>query len=201
MITWLLLAACTDWGSALPPTNTPPIAVAETLGGTTISLGETASFSGAASSDPDGVIAAWQWSVAEAPDGSAAGLRDAWSAEITFIPDLPGSYTLSLRVWDDRGGVSAPDVAALIVEDTGGADTGGADTGGVVEDDPAEDTGSPGVVDTDGPGDEADPEDTSDVDLAGKGCGCSSTGSGPASPLGGLAAVALGALALVRRRE
>ncbi len=159
MITWLLLAACTDWGSALPPANTPPLAVAETLGGTAIALGETASFSGAASSDADGAIAAWQWSVAEAPAGSAAGLEDAWSAEITFTPDLPGTYTLSLRVWDDRGGVSAPDVAALLVEDTGGADTGDADTGDT-------DTGGADTGDTDTGGADTGGADTGGADTA-----------------------------------
>lgn len=156
------------------------------------------------------------------PDYVDHHLDAQWGPHTQLIEDADGdgAITLTWELISDRGleygGWNIDDVCVYAWqptpepevidtgagEDTGGADTGGADTGGVVEDDPGEDTGgSAGGVDTDGLGGEDDPADTSDVDLAGKGCGCASTGSGPVSPLGGLAAVALGALALVRRRE
>ncbi len=134
---WAAAAGCQDWGSAARSANQAPQARIQNSGGTSMSLGETAALSGAGSSDADGEVRGWQWAILEAPSGSVAPLADATAVEILFTPDLPGDYTLQLRVWDDRGAASGWVYAALVVDgeipvadtgDTGAGDTAAGDT-------------------------------------------------------------------------
>jgi hypothetical protein len=58
---------------------------------------------GSASSDPDQDTLYYAWSVSGAPAGSAAALTGASTATPVFVPDLPGSYTITLQVNDAFG--------------------------------------------------------------------------------------------------
>ncbi|MCJ8270441.1 MAG: PKD domain-containing protein, partial [Psychrosphaera sp.] len=82
------------------PLNTAPIANAGTDNSTIV--GATVSLSGAASSDTDGdpLIYAWQFNAR--PDGSEAVLSNSNIVSPTFIPDLPGGYTIALVVNDGQ---------------------------------------------------------------------------------------------------
>ncbi len=55
---------------------------------------------GSASSDPDGDPLKYTWSFVSKPEGSSALLSNANTVSPTFIPDLPGTYTLQLAVND-----------------------------------------------------------------------------------------------------
>jgi hypothetical protein len=57
----------------------------------------------AGSSDPDGTIAGYRWSVGSAPEGSAGTFALPENAESTFFVDISGPYTLQLDVVDDTG--------------------------------------------------------------------------------------------------
>ena len=61
----------------------------------------------------------YRWSIAGAPAGSAARLNNAAAAAPSFIPDLPGTYTLDLSVVDAAGNASPKAAADLVVADCG----------------------------------------------------------------------------------
>ncbi|MGX2029945.1 PKD domain-containing protein [Methylocaldum gracile] len=92
--------------------NSRPVADAgpdqAALAGTTISL------SGAGSSDPDGDILSYQWSLVSTPDGSEAVLSDPLTAATTFLADRPGDYVAQLIVHDGQLS-SHPDTALIQV--------------------------------------------------------------------------------------
>ena len=46
------------------------------------------------------------WELTASPDGSASALGDATTVAPTFIPDLPGDYTVELTVDDGNGGTA-----------------------------------------------------------------------------------------------
>ena len=63
---------------------------------------------GSASSDIDGDMLTYAWSVVTAPAGSAAQIVDPAKALAKFTPDLAGEYVIELVV-DDGTVPSAPD--------------------------------------------------------------------------------------------
>ncbi len=75
----------------------------------------TLSCNGSTSSDPDGSIVEYIWSVAEAPAGSTTDFVPGDAVETSFFVDLAGRYVLHLEVVDDRGCVSPePAVVTLV---------------------------------------------------------------------------------------
>ncbi len=77
--------------------------------GTLITLSTTAS-------DADGEELAYAWSFNQLPEGSAAELAGADTAEPSFTPDLAGSYVVLLTVTDPNG-ATATDTLTLSASD------------------------------------------------------------------------------------
>ncbi len=76
-----------------PVPNEPPIAVAGP--DRVVALGETVVLDGAASSDPDGNLIAWVWSLGDGRTATGPGVRHRYGA--------PGVYTVRLSVQDGSG--------------------------------------------------------------------------------------------------
>lgn len=65
-----------------------------------IRLGDTATLSGSASSDPDGDSLSYSWAFINPPAGSTATLHNADKASASFEPDVEGYYIVELTVSD-----------------------------------------------------------------------------------------------------
>jgi hypothetical protein len=78
--------------------NIPPVANAGTA--QNVVTGSTVNLSGAASSDANGDTISYAWSFASRPAGSTASLTGANTVNPSFVPDVAGSYELSLTVSD-----------------------------------------------------------------------------------------------------
>ncbi|MFT6400068.1 MAG: hypothetical protein ACJAYU_004838 [Bradymonadia bacterium] len=74
----------------------------------------TLACNGNTSSDSDGSIVEYIWTVAEAPAGSTTDFVPNNTTETSFFVDLAGRYTLNLEVVDDRGCVSPPAAVTLV---------------------------------------------------------------------------------------
>lgn len=94
---------------AVAAANVPPNAAATTA--TPNARVNTQVFvDGSASNDPDNgpQPLAYQWAFSERPAGSQASLANANQRQASFTPDLPGDYTLTLRVSDGAATATAP---------------------------------------------------------------------------------------------
>lgn len=91
------------------PDRARPIAVIDPLAPPVESFVER-EMSGEASSDADGVVVGWTWSVLERPAGSgfAPVAATADGARVVIRPDLLGTYRMGLVVTDDDGLESEP---------------------------------------------------------------------------------------------
>jgi RHS repeat-associated protein len=91
-------------------TNRRPVAIAESVGitrpGTAVSASGTRSFDG------DGDPLSYHWTFRTRPTGSSATLMGATSATASFVPDVVGTYVLSLVV---RDGLEDSEAAATHV--------------------------------------------------------------------------------------
>nr|WP_229262377.1 Ig-like domain-containing protein [Duganella guangzhouensis] len=87
-------------------TNHAPVAVVDKSALTVLSGGST-TLSGALSYDEDGDALTYNWTLDSKPAGSTAALLQPASSDISFTPDLPGNYTLLLKVGDGKRPVSA----------------------------------------------------------------------------------------------
>ncbi len=77
---------------------------------------QTLQCDGLASSDIDGVITSYLWTITERPDGSTAGLDpNESSASPTIFLDLAGTFRLQLEVFDDGNIRSCNPAEAVIV--------------------------------------------------------------------------------------
>lgn len=114
----LLIISCEDDESVNPPDeNNPPVAIAGD--DVTVSTGSTVTLDGSNSTDPDGDELSYQWSIASAPAGSTATITNATEVIATFVPDVPGSYTLRLTVDDGNNATHSDDVVIIAEEETG----------------------------------------------------------------------------------
>jgi hypothetical protein len=78
-------------------------------------VGERAILDGSASSDPEGAVLSYRWTMASLPAESQLEPRDLWDAHTaspSFVPDVAGAYVLALTV-DDGSATSAPDYASV----------------------------------------------------------------------------------------
>ncbi|MFO1418836.1 MAG: PKD domain-containing protein [Methylotetracoccus sp.] len=78
--------------------NSRPVAV--TGSARAVTLGETVSLDGSASSDADADPLSFSWSLIKTPDGSKVQVKDPLQVSTSFTPDLPGSYLAQLVVND-----------------------------------------------------------------------------------------------------
>jgi hypothetical protein len=78
-----------DLSSEVDPINAVPTAV---VNDAAARVGELVELSAAGSSDPDGAILSFEWSLRRAPESSSARLRDADQAITRFVPDRSGLY-------------------------------------------------------------------------------------------------------------
>lgn len=105
LITLVCLASLAGCGSGggpdpvVPPVNRPPVAAIS--GPASGETGVSVSFDGSASSDPDGDALAYRWTLT-VPNGSGATLAGSATTDVTFVPDVAGSYQLSLVVNDGK---------------------------------------------------------------------------------------------------
>lgn len=74
---------------------------------------------GSASSDPDGDLLTFHWSLDAAPTGSTATVTDPSRPNPQFIPDLPGQYVFALVVHD--GKLDSPPARVTLTATTGNA--------------------------------------------------------------------------------
>jgi hypothetical protein len=90
--------------------NRKPVAIAEAIP-TQTAVGSSVVLKGSASSDPDGDPLTWSWSIALRPAGSNASIVSPTAPETSFVPDVPGTYTIQLIVRDGK----VDSVPALVV--------------------------------------------------------------------------------------
>jgi len=75
---------------------------------------QTVSLSGAGSTDPDGDALTYSWELTSAPPGSVAVINGPTSATPNFQPDVPGTYTITLLVWDGYGNGKGSDTVDVV---------------------------------------------------------------------------------------
>lgn len=85
------------------PANQPPTAAAG--GPYAAGIGEAVAFAGGSSFDADGIVAAWSWDFGDGNTGTGMAPTHAYNAT--------GTYTASLTVTDNEGGVSSPATASV----------------------------------------------------------------------------------------
>ncbi|HSV79184.1 MAG TPA: PKD domain-containing protein [Ramlibacter sp.] len=109
----LLLQACGGDGGGEGPSqsNRPPVASAS--GPNLAIVGSRIVFDGRASTDPDGDVLGYQWTIVRWGSGSRAQLAQATSAEAVLVPDVVGIYIVELVV---RDGESASEPVRVTVE-------------------------------------------------------------------------------------
>ena len=93
------------------PVNTPPVANAGL--NQSILVGANVTLDGIGSSDADGDLLSYSWSLTTVPDGSTAVLSDSTVVSPSFVADLAGDYVAQLIV-DDGTDISAPDSVTIM---------------------------------------------------------------------------------------
>lgn len=110
-------------GSASAVQNAPPTVKLALAGQLTSAAGagDAATFTGAdvkfdasASTDPEGELLTYSWSVMSKPAGSNAQVNGT-TAQLTMKPDMPGTYVLSVRVTDARGAFADKQATLVVV--------------------------------------------------------------------------------------
>ena len=113
--------------AALPAGNQPPVAAAgpdqDVFAGLAVIL------DGSGSSDPEGGLLSYSWSVTSFPAGSRATLSDPTAIDPSFVGDVAGDYVLQLIVNDGEFD-SAPDTVMITVQErqVAGSGSGGGAT-------------------------------------------------------------------------
>ncbi|GJL65049.1 MAG: hypothetical protein NPIRA05_00200 [Nitrospirales bacterium] len=109
-------AALTVFGqSSPPPTEQPPKANAGSA--QTVSVGSTVFLDGSASSDINGDLLSFNWTLITQPEGSAVVLSNPTSVMSSFEVDEPGTYIAQLIVNDGQGD-STPAMVVLTTDNS-----------------------------------------------------------------------------------
>ncbi|MGH9893469.1 MAG: PKD domain-containing protein, partial [bacterium] len=95
--------------------NSPPVADAGP--DQTVSLGATVQLEGSGSTDADGDLLTYAWSLITTPTSSGAQLSDPAAPNPTFVADKPGTYIAQLIVNDGTVG-STPDTVVITTENS-----------------------------------------------------------------------------------
>ena len=107
----MALSGCGDDLASL--NSTPVAALAEPEEAKVV--GEEVQIDAGDSADPDGDELVYVWTL-EGPKESRAKLKGQGTAQASFEPDVPGTYTLELIVDDGKGGTAAATVVIAIGE-------------------------------------------------------------------------------------
>ncbi len=102
---------CTLPRCAQPEPNNAPVANAGN--DQTVARGDTVTLDGSASSDDDGDLLTFSWSITAAPADSTATLSDPAAVMSNFVADIAGEYRVDLIV-NDGGNDSAPDEVVIV---------------------------------------------------------------------------------------
>jgi hypothetical protein len=111
----LLLSGCGGGdgnGGALPVPGNAPVANAGP--DQTVVAGDPVTLDASGSTSRIGGLVTYEWTLTAKPADSAATLTGANTVRPTFTADVPGSYTASLVVVDQRGVRSSPDTVTII---------------------------------------------------------------------------------------
>lgn len=95
-----------------------PVASISTVPGSPVSIGRTVALDGSGSHDPQGGTLSYAWSLQD-PPGSVARLSAAGGVNVSFTPDVAGTYLASLIV--SAGGRSSTAATAAIVAQAAGS--------------------------------------------------------------------------------
>lgn len=115
-----LLSACGGGGDSSPSPSPNTVPVANAGPNQSVGAGTQVTLDGSASSDSDGTIATYTWSQTA---GTAVTLSSTTVAQPTFTAPSPAAtttLTFTLRVTDERGGLSAPATVNITVNPAGG---------------------------------------------------------------------------------
>jgi len=115
-----VLSACGGGGSSSPNPSPNTVPVANAGPNQSVTAGASVTLNGSASSDSDGTIASYTWSQTA---GTTVTLSSTTTAQPAFTapsPTATTTLTFSLRVTDNRGGVSAPATVNITVNPAGG---------------------------------------------------------------------------------
>lgn len=93
-------APALEQAPAPTPVNKAPVSNAGVKQSTT--TGTTVTLDGSASTDPDGDSLTYAWTLVSKPAGSATVLAGADTVKPTFVPDVVGTYVVSLVVNDGK---------------------------------------------------------------------------------------------------
>jgi hypothetical protein len=112
LIVWALLLSSGGLRTASAPPDGPTPPVAQAGADQTARVGQTVTLDGSASTDVDGDVLTYSWTLPEAPAGSTATLADATAVNPRLTLDQPGAYIAQLIVND---GImdSAPDTVVV----------------------------------------------------------------------------------------
>ncbi|MFT6159808.1 MAG: hypothetical protein ACJAZO_001347 [Myxococcota bacterium] len=112
----LLLSGCPE-GEIVDtgPIGGPPVAICESPEGLVQPLGREIFVDASTSTDPDGDVLVYEWTLAVKPEGSLAEMEDRDQAISRFTPDVEGEYGAFVTVFDSTGQFSeACRVAATV---------------------------------------------------------------------------------------
>jgi len=117
------------FGATFAPVNTSPVAHAgpdQTAG-----VGQTVQLDGSGSSDADGDLLTYQWTLTAQPTGSSAVLLNPTTVQPNLTLDRPGTYTGQLIVHDGTVD-STPDTVVISTQNSAPIAHAGPDQSGVV---------------------------------------------------------------------
>ena len=104
------------------PGNTPPVADAGP--DQSAQVGDTVTLDGSGSSDVDGDMLTFAWTLSAIPANSNASLSDPSAVMPTFVVDVPGTYVAELVVDDGLAGSLPDSVSVTTINSTPAADAG-----------------------------------------------------------------------------
>ncbi len=119
LVVVMLLAGCGGGGdSGGGSGGSPPLSPSADVDvNETVSVGTAVALDGSASQSPAGAPVSYQWTLTEKPAGSTASLSHPTSVRPTFMPDVAGSYTVTLVT--HANGVASQPAAVKITCVTG----------------------------------------------------------------------------------
>jgi hypothetical protein len=80
-------------------------------------LGSTINLDGSSSTSPGSTISSYAWTLTSKPDTSNVSLSADSSARITFVPDVTGTYVITLQVTDAKGMSSKESITLVASQD------------------------------------------------------------------------------------